>query len=61
MGPKKKKNVHNDFYFFMEEQKKVLRREGRPWDTMKELSDICHPRWKILPDNDKARYATGSL
>ena len=57
MGPKKKKNAYNDFYFFMQEQKKVLRREGRSWDNMDDLAAICHSRWRLVPDNDKARYA----
>ena len=56
MGPKKKKNAYNDFYFFMQEQKKVLRREGRSWDNMDDLAAICHSRWRLVPDNDKARY-----
>jgi len=55
MGPKKKKNAYNDFYFFMQEQKKVLRREGRSWDNMDDLAAICHSRWRLVPDNDKAR------
>ena len=55
MGPKKKKNVYNDFYFFMQDQKKVLRREGRGWDTMDDLAAICHSRWRQVPDSDKAR------
>ena len=56
MAPKKKKNVYNDFYFFMQDQKKILRREGRGWDTMEDLAEICHSRWRQVPDNDKARY-----
>lgn len=55
MGPKKK-NPHNDFYFFMQDQKKNLRREGYEWNSMDELVSICSPRWKHLPDQDKSRY-----
>ena len=56
MGPKKKKNVYNDFYFFMQDQKKVLRREGRGWETMEDLAAICAGRWRLVPDGDKARW-----
>ena len=57
MPPKKnrKKNVKNDFSFFMDDMKKVLRREGHDWQTPDELVALCHPRWKLLPDHDKAR------
>merc|ERR1711963_237888 len=36
--------------------KKLLRREGHDWQTPDELVALCHPRWKLLPDHDKARY-----
>lgn len=52
---KKKKNPLNDFYFFMQDMKKVLRREGQDWETMEDLVALCHPRWKLLPEHDKAR------
>ena len=58
MGPKKKKNVYNDFYFYMQDQKKVLRREGRGWDTMDDLAALCATRWKHVTDNDKARLVS---
>jgi len=53
---KKKKNPLNDFYFFMQDMKKVLRREGQDWETMEDLVALCHPRWRLLPEHDKARY-----
>ena len=53
---KKKKNPLNDFYFFMQDMKKVFRREGQDWKDMDELVALCHPRWKLLPEQDKARY-----
>ena len=52
---KKKKNPLNDFYFFMQDMKKVLRREGQDWETMEDLVALCHPRWRLLPEHDKAR------
>ena len=55
MAPKKKKNVYNDYYFFMQDQKKVLRREGRGWDTMEDLAALCASRWRLATDSDKAR------
>ena len=58
MGPKKKKNVCNDFWFYMQDQKKVLRREGRTWETMEDLATLCHQRWRLVPDNDKARLVS---
>lgn len=59
MGPKKNKkrnNPRNDFYFFMQDQKKVFMAEGRPWDSMEELVALCSPRWAQLPDTDRQRY-----
>ena len=61
MGPKKKKNVYNDFYFFMQDQKKVLRREGRGWDTMDDLASISASRWRQVPDSDKARLVYNDI
>ena len=58
---KKKKNPLNDFYFFMQDMKKVLRREGEDWETMDDLVALCHPRWKLLPDHDKARYESAGI
>ena len=56
MGPKKKKQPYNDFYFFMQDQKKELARQGRHYDTMEDLAALCHGRWKNLSDRDKALY-----
>ena len=41
--------------------KKVLRREGEDWETMDDLVALCHPRWKLLPDHDKARYKSAGI
>lgn len=56
MAPKKKKNPKNDFYFFMQDQKKVFQREGRAWNNMEELVAMCHPLFKQLGEADKQRY-----
>ena len=57
MPPKKKKNknTHNEFYYFMQDQKKILKVENIHWDTMDDLVAICHPRWKILGETEKAK------
>jgi len=58
MPPKKKKNknTHNEFYYFMQDQKKILKVENIHWDTMDDLVAICHPRWKILGEAEKSKY-----
>jgi hypothetical protein len=56
MPKQKKKNQKNDFYFFMQDQKNVLRTENVKWDTMDDLVARCQPRWNLLSDKDKARY-----
>ena len=56
---KKKKNPLNDFYFFMQDMKKVFRREGQDWKDMDELVALCHPRlgFKIrLPEYPLPKY-----
>jgi len=55
MPPKKKKATHNEFYYFMQDQKVVLKSQNVYWDSMDELVAICHPRWKDLPDQEKAK------
>ena len=56
MGPKKnKKGSQNDYYFFLQEQKKAFRQEGRVWNTPEELNQMVSPRWKLLTDKDRDR------
>ena len=52
------KNSKNCFYFFMQEQKKVLRNEGIVWRDMKHLANLCAPKWKQISESDKQRYKT---
>lgn len=40
----------------MQDQKKILPTEGIYWESMDELVSICHPRWKSLSDDAKAKY-----
>ncbi len=54
MGPKKAPK--NDFWYFMQDQKSVLRRQGYEWNTMDELVTLCSPRWKQTSDRDRARF-----
>lgn len=56
MPNKKKKAPHNDFYFFMQDQKNVLRQEGVEWANMQELATLCSPKWQAITDKDKAKY-----
>jgi len=56
MGPKKKRQNKNDFYFFMMEEREQLGREGRVWRNMAELAEICGPRWQQLTDVEKAKF-----
>ncbi|TRY63896.1 hypothetical protein TCAL_07261 [Tigriopus californicus] len=50
MGPKKKQ-IYNDFFFFMQDQKAILREEGRTWKDMPELVAICGPKWQLIFDS----------
>ncbi|XP_052778388.1 protein maelstrom homolog [Mya arenaria] len=54
--PKSKKPVRNAFYFFMKELEPQLRREGRVLNGMQDVVPIAHPRWKQLPEKEKARF-----
>ncbi len=54
MGPKKAPK--NDFWYFMQDQKSVLRRQGYEWNTMDELVTLCSPRWRQTSDRDRARF-----
>ncbi|XP_067677520.1 protein maelstrom homolog [Haliotis asinina] len=52
----KKKQAHNAFYFFMKDMEPQLRREGRITNGMADVVPIAHPRWKVLPKEEKERY-----
>ena len=56
MGPKKA--AKNDFWYFLQDQKNVLRREGHVWNNMDDLVAICSPRWKQVPERERARLNT---
>lgn len=56
MGPKQNKpKPKNDYYFFMEEQKKVLQAQGIKYRGMKELADLCGPKWRQLGEAERSR------
>lgn len=52
-----KKPARNAFYFFMKDIEPALRKEGRVFPNgVQDLVPIAHPRWKALPEKDKAIY-----
>nr|XP_022328465.1 protein maelstrom homolog isoform X2 [Crassostrea virginica] len=52
-----KKPARNAFYFFMKDLEPVLKKEGRVFPNgMQDIVPIAHPRWKDLPEKDKALY-----
>lgn len=55
MGPKRKKQIRNDFYFFMQDQKTRLMREGRGNLPMDEVAEICHPLWTQMDGKERER------
>ncbi|XP_046546716.1 protein maelstrom homolog [Haliotis rubra] len=52
----KKKQAYNAFYFFMKEMEPQLRREGRITNGMADVVPLAHPRWQVLPKEEKERY-----
>lgn len=54
--PPKKKQIYNDFFFFMQDQKAILRQEGRTWKDMPELVALCSPKWKLVSEAERAMY-----
>ena len=51
MGPKKRKNIKNDFYFFVKEQKDKMGYSGDLWN----LASSCAPAWNNLDSTEKER------
>ncbi|XP_013395238.1 protein maelstrom homolog [Lingula anatina] len=52
-----KKQQRNGFYFYMQDLMPELRREGRVFPNgMADVVPVAHPRWKMLSEQDKARY-----
>jgi len=57
MGPKKKNKVHNDFYYFMMDKQKEIETElGKKITDLKQLGQLCSPRWSELDDHAKKKY-----
>ena len=56
MGPKRKKQIRNDFYFFMQDQKTRLMRGGSGGNLpMDEVAEICHPLWTQMDGKERER------
>jgi len=57
MPPKKNRGAKNDFWFFMQDQKKKeLTREGISWKDNEELAQMCNSKWKHIGDRERLRY-----
>ena len=59
MGPKRKNNnARNAYWYYVQDQKKELQRQGIRWQNNNELFEMCNASWNSLPANQKARYDT---